>query len=140
MKRKQRTEILIQDGGSLANKLAETITTKYNYLEIIKPQYGLTMVKMRETAKKSLFYVGEVLITEAKIEINQTIGIGLVIGMEKKMAKSLAIIDAAYRASLPETKNWDVYLLQREKQITELRAKEQAGLLKSKVNFETMEV
>ncbi len=80
MKRKQRTEILIQDGGSLANKLAETITTKYNYLEIIKPQYGLTMVKMRETAKKSLFYVGEVLITEAKIEINQTIGIGLVNG------------------------------------------------------------
>ncbi len=56
------------------------------------------------------------------------------------MAKSLAIIDAAYRASLPETKNWDVYLLQRERQITEQRAKEQAGLLKSKVNFETMEV
>ncbi|SHN33430.1 phosphonate C-P lyase system protein PhnG [Gracilibacillus kekensis] len=140
MKRKQRTEILIQDGGSLAEELASTITANYNYLEIIKPQYGMTMIKMRETAKKSLFYLGEVLITESKVEIEQTIGIGIVIGMEKELAKHLAIIDAAYRADLPETKDWDTQLIEKGKQITAQRAKEQAELFRSKVNFETMEV
>ncbi|WP_208592060.1 phosphonate C-P lyase system protein PhnG [Gracilibacillus suaedae] len=140
MKRKQRTEILIQDGGVLAKELAEIVMQDYEYHEIEEPHYGLTMIKLRETAKKSLFYLGEVLVTEAKVEVHQSIGIGIVIGMEEELAKHLAIIDAAYRAELPETVEWQEKLEEVAKQIYQQKVKQQAEILKTKVNFETMEV
>ncbi|TQR14123.1 phosphonate C-P lyase system protein PhnG [Psychrobacillus soli] len=140
MKRRRRTEILIQENGHLAEKLAETIIDVYECKEILAPQYGLTMIKMRESAKNSLFYIGEVLITEAKVEINNCIGIGIVAGMEDELAKHLAIIDAAYKAELPETITWQPQLIEAEKQITKELVRKQAELFKTKVNFETMEV
>ncbi|MGN8646119.1 phosphonate C-P lyase system protein PhnG [Gracilibacillus sp. HCP3S3_G5_1] len=140
MKRKQRTEILIQEGGTLARKLAEIVIQNYEYREIEAPHYGLTMIKMRETAKKSLFYLGEALVTEAKAEVNQSIGIGIVIGMKEELAKHLAIIDAAYRAELPETAAWQEKLEAAAEKIYQQKVKEQAEFLKTQVNFETMEV
>lgn len=140
MKRRQRTEILIQGDGQLAQQFAESIMDTYECREILAPQYGLTMIKMRETAKNSLFYIGEVLITEAKVEINNRIGIGIVVGMKDELAKHLAIIDAAYKADLPEKTTWEVQLIKAEKQITKELAKKQAELFETKVSFETMEV
>lgn len=140
MKRRRRTEILIQSDPMLAESLASSITDTYKCQEIIAPQHGLTMVKLRESAKKSLFYIGEVLVTEVKVEINGSIGIGIVAGMENELATYLAIIDAAYKASLPETKAWEPRLLQAEKEIYHKRAKEQAELFETKVNFQTMDI
>ncbi|WP_449355077.1 phosphonate C-P lyase system protein PhnG [Virgibacillus natechei] len=140
MKRRRRTEILIRGESSLAHKFAAEIVQTYDCLEIIAPHYGLTMVKMRESAKNSLFYLGEVLITEAKVEIQEQIGIGLVTGMEMELAKNLAIIDAAYKARLPEVSKWEEELLRAEQYIREVKAKEQAELFETKVNFETMDV
>ncbi|MFJ7825912.1 phosphonate C-P lyase system protein PhnG [Psychrobacillus sp. NPDC096623] len=140
MKRRRRTKILIQGDIHLARKFAESIVDTYECREIMAPQYGLTMIKMRETAKKSLFYIGEVLITEAKVEINNRIGIGIVVGMKDELAQHLAIIDAAYKAELPETNTWETYLIEAENQITKERAKKQAELFETKVNFETMEI
>ncbi|WP_010648701.1 phosphonate C-P lyase system protein PhnG [Oceanobacillus massiliensis] len=140
MKRRRRTEILIQGDPELAGNLAEEIMNRYECQEIIAPHYGLTMIKMRETAKNALFYIGEVLITEAKVEINRCIGIGIVTGMQDDLAKHLAIIDAAYKANLPETSEWDSLLKEAERQIKRKKAKEQGELFETKVNFETMDI
>ncbi|MGJ9459139.1 phosphonate C-P lyase system protein PhnG [Oceanobacillus sp. CF4.6] len=140
MKRRKRTEILIQGDSKLAEKFAESIIHNYECQEIISPQYGLTMVKMRESAKKSLFYIGEVLVTEAKVEINHCIGIGVVTGMQDELAKNLAIIDAAYKADLLEIEEWEPQLMEAEQQIMKARAKDQAEIFETKVNFETMDV
>ncbi|WP_200416147.1 phosphonate C-P lyase system protein PhnG [Virgibacillus salexigens] len=140
MKRRRRTEILVQSNADLAEHLAETILQTYTCKEIVPPHHGLTMVKMRESAKQSLFYIGEVLVTEAKVEINQYIGIGIVQGMEEELAKHLAIIDAAYNATLPETREWQDLLLQAEVDLKAKKAKEQAELFETKVHFETMDV
>lgn len=140
MKRRRRTEILIQGDVQLAQKFAESIVDTYECREIMAPRYGMTMIKMRETAKNSLFYIGEVLITEAKVEINNRIGIGIVVGMKDELARHLAIIDAAYKAELPETNSWESHLIEAENRITNERAKKQAELFETKVNFETMEV
>ncbi|WP_087973834.1 phosphonate C-P lyase system protein PhnG [Oceanobacillus rekensis] len=140
MKRRRRTEILIQGDPLLAENLAESIITTYECQEIIPPQYGLTMVKMRESAKNSLFYIGEVLVTEAKVEIKGNLGIGIVAGIQEELAKYLAIIDAAYKADLPETVEWEPRLLEAERNITRERAKKQAELFETKVDFQTMDV
>ena len=140
MKRRRRTEILIQGNEQLAQKFAQAIIAKYECREITAPQYGMTMIKMRESAKNSLFYIGEVLITEAKVEIGGRIGIGIVAGMKEDLARNLAIVEAAYKADLPETAGWEQPLLEMEKEIAEAKAREQAELFETKVNFETMEV
>ncbi|RDW15851.1 phosphonate C-P lyase system protein PhnG [Oceanobacillus arenosus] len=140
MKRRKRTQILIQSDHRLAKDFAESIIQNYNCQEIVAPHYGLTMVKMRESAKNSLFYIGEVLVTEAKVEINNQIGIGIVVGMQDELARHLAIIDAAYKANLPETMEWNSQLQRAEQQVINKRAKEQAELFETKVNFETMDV
>ncbi len=140
MKRRKRTEILIQDDSNLAQDLASMILEKYECREVVMPQYGLTMIKMRESAKKSLFYMGEVLITEAKVEVQSCIGIGIIVGMEEKKARNMAIIDAAYQAGLPETESWEAELIEAEQRIIEKRLKHQADLSETKVDFETMDV
>ena len=140
MNRRRRTEIFIQGNPNLAKDFAERIMKRYACNEISTPQYGSTMMKMRETAKNSLFYIGEVLITEAKVEINREIGIGIVIGMKDDLAKNLAIIDAAYKANLPETKEWEEELFKVEETIHKEKIQKQAEILKTKVNFETMDV
>ncbi|CDQ20822.1 phosphonate C-P lyase system protein PhnG [Halobacillus karajensis] len=140
MKRRRRTEILIQERSGLAQHFAEAIIQNYSCQEVVAPQYGLTMIKMRESAKNSLFYLGEVLVTEAKMEINQCIGIGIVAGMKEELAKHLAIIDAAYKAQLPETERWHQKLVEAERRILQEKAQEQAKLFETKVDFETMDV
>ncbi|ASN07046.1 phosphonate C-P lyase system protein PhnG [Virgibacillus necropolis] len=140
MKRRRRTEILIQGDFRLAQKFAEAIIHNYECQEVVAPRYGLTMIKMRESAKNSLFYIGEVLVTEAKVEINQCIGIGIVAGMQDELAKYLAIIDAAYKANLPETEGWGTQLIEAEQRIKKEKARVQAELSETKVNFETMDV
>lgn len=140
MKRRRRTEILINGSQKLAETLAQTITEHYDVKVIQEPENGLVMMKVRETSKKSLFYPGEVLVTECKVQINDTIGIGIVTGEHPELSRHLAIIDAAYEANLPETKGWGQLLEQEEQNIMKTKAAENKSILKTKVNFETMDV
>lgn len=140
MKRRRRTEILIKGSVETSKKLAEEIINNYDIKTIEKPNSGLVMIKIRETAKKNLFYLGEVLVTEAKVQIEEHMGMGIVQDDKPELAYYLAVIDAAYNADLEETKLWTNILLEEEKRISEKKNKHQAQVLKTKVNFETMDV
>ncbi|WP_353626273.1 phosphonate C-P lyase system protein PhnG [Bacillus sp. JCM 19041] len=83
MNRHTRTKILVQSSPSLAEQLADEITVAYSVIEMIAPRQGLTMVKMRETAKKSLFYIGEALMTEAMVEIEATSALACLLEWKK---------------------------------------------------------
>ncbi|OCT12240.1 phosphonate C-P lyase system protein PhnG [Paenibacillus pectinilyticus] len=139
MKRKQRTEILINGSPDIASSLSREITSRYPVAVIEEPNHGLVMVKVRETAQKSLFYLGEVLVTECKLQIEGAIGVGIVKGDDPDKAYDLAVIDAAYAADLNETKEWTVILLRESDQIAAERAAYHAKVLQTKVDFETMD-
>ena len=138
MNRRKRTEILIRGSKELAEKLAKEIEEKYDIKTIDEPNNGLVMIKMRETAKKQLFYLGEVLVTEAKIQINGHLGMGIVAGDNEELAINLAIIDGAYKANLKETSKWDELLLNVEYNIKEKEYKLSQKILETKVDFTTM--
>lgn len=140
MKRRRRTEILINGSHNLAETLATTITSNYQVRAIQEPENGLVMMKVRETSKKSLFYPGEVLVTECKVQVDGAIGIGIVTGDLPEFSHHLAIIDAAYEANLPETKGWSQLLEQEEQNIMKIKTAVNKSILKTKVNFETMDV
>jgi len=140
MRRRRRTEILIKGSSELAKNMFKEIERNYEIKTVEEADNGLVMVKMRESAKNSLFYLGEVLITEAKVQINQKFGIGIVRGYKPKFAYWLAVIDAAYNLNLEEIKNWEKALIKEENEIKSLVAISQAKILKTKVNFENMKV
>ncbi|UKS28616.1 phosphonate C-P lyase system protein PhnG [Paenibacillus sp. HWE-109] len=139
MKRKQRTEILINGTADLAVSLSQDIASRYNIVVIEEPNHGLVMVKVRETAQKSLFYLGEVLVTECKVQIEGAIGVGLVKGDDPNKAYDLAVIDAAFGADLKETAEWSILLQQESERLAARQAAFQSKLLQTKVNFETMD-
>jgi alpha-D-ribose 1-methylphosphonate 5-triphosphate synthase subunit PhnG len=95
---------------------------------------------MRETSQKKLFYLGEVLVTECKVQIDDILGVGIIQDDNPEMAYYLAVIDASYNTGLEETKEWETVLLREEKLIKDREKKEAASILKTKVNFETMDV
>ncbi|QRG69069.1 phosphonate C-P lyase system protein PhnG [Brevibacillus choshinensis] len=139
MKRKRRTEILINGSRELAAQLAEEIIERYDVKTIEVPNQGLVMVKVRETAQKSLFYLGEVLVTECKVQINGSIGLGILHSHDRERAYQLAVIDAAYEAGLKETADWTERLIHEEAECHKRRLADQSGVLKTKVSFETMD-
>ncbi|EHQ89976.1 phosphonate C-P lyase system protein PhnG [Desulfosporosinus youngiae] len=140
MIRNKRTEILIKGSAEVSGKLAQEIKTGYDVKIIEEPNTSLVMVKVRESAKRSLFYLGEILITECKVMINESLGIGMVKGHEPALAYNLAMIDAAYNANLPQTKAWTEILLREEACINEECEGLKNKVLKTKVNFDTMKV
>lgn len=140
MIRKKRTEILIKGSAEVSEILAQEILAVYEVKTLEEANNSLVMVKVREGAKRSLFYLGEVLITECKVMINGSLGIGMVKGHEPTLAYNLAIIDAAYSADLPESKEWTNVLLLEEGQINEEYEALKHKVLKTKVNFNTMDV
>lgn len=140
MNRKKRTEILIKGSPEVSERLAQEIQIGYDVKIVEEINNSLVMVKVRESAKRSLFYLGEVLITECKVMINGTLGIGMIRGYEPVLAYNLAIIDAAYNANLPETKQWTNRLLLEEVNINKKYQILKNKILKTKVNFKTMDV
>ncbi len=139
MKRRRRTEILVNGAKELAAQLAEEITRRYDVKTIEAPNHGLVMIKARETSKKSLFYIGEVFVTECKVQIHDAIGLGILKSDDRQHAYHLAVIDAAYQADLPETTGWTDRLLAAEAAWLDRRLAAQRGVLQTKVNFETMD-
>ncbi|MFO1446480.1 phosphonate C-P lyase system protein PhnG [Bacillus sp. Bva_UNVM-123] len=140
MNRKRRTEILINSPFEVAEAFAQEIQGSYSITLIQKPESGLVMLKMRETAKKSLFYLGEVFVTECKVQIYNSIGIGIIKGDKPELSFHLAIIDAAYGAGLMETKAWTSILEEKEAELFKQRRKRNQEIMRTKVSFETMDV
>lgn len=140
MKRKRRTEILINGSHELVKEFAEEICGSFDVKIIQEPENGLVMLKVRETSKKSLYYPGEVYVTECKVQVKQSIGIGIVMGDQPKLAYNLAVVDAAFGENVSITENWISRLIEEEKRINQQKAAMQSDILKTKVNFENMDV
>lgn len=139
MDRLERTKILIDGSRSLANVLAVAIESKYDVQILSEPQHALTMMKVRETAKNSLFHLGEVLVTETKVQIDESLGLGIVVGDDAELSYELAVIDAAYQAKLDETKLWDVLFEEEKQRIQDRKQQREQEILKTKVNFDVMD-
>ncbi|WP_440961565.1 phosphonate C-P lyase system protein PhnG [Paenibacillus nitricinens] len=139
MNRRQRTETLINSSSNLAAVLADEIKGRYEIDLIEEPNHGLVMVKVRETAKKSLFYLGEVLVTECKVQIAGKMGVGLIKGDEPEKSYDLAVIEAAYAAELVETAAWSAKLYMEHALLEQAYLAEHAKVMRTKVDFETMD-
>lgn len=140
MNRKRRTLILIAGDPGLARTLAEQVAASYPIEPFEQPASGLVMVKARETAQRGLFFLGEVLMTECRVTVAGHTGLGLVRGDRPELCRHLAVIDAAFRAALPETAGWTEVLLGEETAVRNKAIQAHRDTLRTKVSFVTMDV
>lgn len=139
MNRKRRTKIFIDYANDEVIEMAKEIKDKYDVEIIQEPIEGLAMVKVRETAKNSLFYLGEVLISECKVRINDTVGIGIVKGSQAELSQALAIADVAYEENLPGLEKWTKIFEECEKDGLEKLKQKRSIVGRTKVDFEMMD-
>lgn len=108
-------------------------------VEIIKqPQKTLVMVKVRESIGRSLFYLGEVLATECMVRVDDKKGFSVMAGDQFEKILHAAIIDGALNGNCVESDWIEQELLALKKQQEKERARMNAEILKSKVNFNVM--
>ncbi|MGL5415092.1 MAG: phosphonate C-P lyase system protein PhnG [Clostridium sp.] len=140
MERKRRTEILIKGRRKMLEHMVAHIRSMCEIKVVEKPNVALTMIKMRERGKGGLFYIGEVIVTEAKVYVEGALGIGIISGIDEEKALDLAIIDGFYKLNLGEEELFYEILLREEARIKALEVRKKDGILKTKINFDTMEV
>jgi len=139
MERARRTRILIEGSAELRRGLRRSVEESRSITTVEEARGGLVMMKMRETSKNSLFYIGELLVTEAKVQIEGRIGIGIIAGDDPEAAFDLAIIDAAFNAGLEESSRWEQLLAAEESRIAGRQALEAERIDRTRVSFESMD-
>ena len=139
MNRSRRTNILCRGSKGLRDSLSAEIARTHRILEIEAPDRGLVMVKMREAARHGLFYLGDLLVTEARVQVEGAVGIGIIAGDEEEAAFSLAVIDAACNGEFPETSAWDDLLIAEERRLESEVLAADRRVLETKVDFQTMD-
>jgi len=139
MTRNRRTRILIQGDGVLRNRMAALVRERCVTELLDGPVWGLVMLSVRETARNSLFHPGEVLVSEAKVMVDGAIGLGIIAGDQPVAAEELALIDGAWNSSGIFVADWIPLLMAEESRIREEHALAQAAVLRTKVDFQTMD-
>ncbi len=142
MRRRERTRILIEGDRSLARRIASGIEASLPVTVLDDPREGLVMVKVRESAKRQQFFLGEVLMTSCRVKVNGSQGLGMAMGDDRDLAYDLAVIDAA--CSLDEGQaelaRWEEELLAERGRIDAAARQKRAVANKTRVDFSTMEV
>jgi len=134
--KKQLTKILARADKRDIATLAADIQKMHKPVIVKEPDKTLTMIKMREPVKQSLFYIGEVIVCEAAVEIDGVLGVAVLMGDDSEKTLNMAIIDAAI--------NKGVFcdmdrLFELERAQNNVLMKENAMHLKTMVKFESMD-
>lgn len=82
---------------------AEPLIAALGDLEVVENRTGLVMLPMRDTAQGTNFHLGEVLVSEARIEAEGEIGYGMRRGRDLEAAMAMAIVDLSLALGRSET-------------------------------------
>ncbi len=137
MKRKERFELIAIARKEKLNLIAEEVRKSLK-VKVIKQNTALIMMRARDSVEKEVFNLGEVLVSEAWVEVNGVLGYSLVLGDDTEKALAGAILDAVCELRHPLSKKI-VNMLKEEKEYYEKgRAKEWMRIKSTKVEFEVM--
>ena len=136
MEKRRLSRILARADRRDVAALSADIQKKYKPVVMKGPGKTLAMIKMREPVSQSLFYIGEVIVCEAAVEIDGVQGVCVLMGDDIEKTLDIAIIDAA--CSKGVFSEMDT-LLTWEKDQNDCVMRENAMHLKTTVNFESMD-
>lgn len=138
MNRAKRTEIMCKASRCFLEGLSAKIVDVSKVSVLEEPCTTLVMIKMRENAQKHLFYIGEVLVSECKVSLEDKVGLGILRGSRLVNSYHMAVVDAAYNAELGICEELDELLLMEDKRQRDKKRVDLEDILETKVNFDTV--
>ena len=139
MQKKRLFQIMSKAKTNQLKILSEKISDTHEIVIIKEPAKNLAMIKMREPVRSSLYYLGEVMVTEAIVECNGIKGMSVTMGDDFDRALCMAIIDCGFNNSFSEMDKITEMLLTLEAKQQRLIEQENAMHLKTMVSFNTMD-
>jgi len=136
MDKKRLTKILAKADRSAVAALSADVQKGHAPVIIKEPGKTLAMIKVRDPVKQGLFYIGEVMVSEAAVELDGVKGVAVTMGDDTEKALHMAIIDAAINRGIFD--RMDAFLALEEEQEDRVR-RENAMHLKTMVNFTSMD-
>ncbi len=122
------------------NNLAEVVLSGYteSQIKILSgPRQGLVMLRVRESVADGQFNAGEVLVTEVRLELDDTFGFGMLTGNRPREAVAVALVDAAVRKGGPVADHLQTELERLSLEIDKERRQLARRVATTKVTFET---
>jgi len=136
MDKKRMTKVLVRADRSEIEALSADIRKTYRPVMIKEPAKTLAMIKLRDPVKQGVFYLGEVIVSEAVVEIDGVQGVAVMMGDDTDRVLGMAIIDAA--VNIEVFTNFEKLAELEEKQ-SKRELQEHVMNLKTMVNFESMD-
>ena len=136
MEKRRISKILARAGKEEVKKLADEIKENYTPVIVKAPEKSLTMIRMREPVQDSLFYLGEVIVSEAIVDLDGAKGVAVIMGDDFEKVLDMAVIDAACNKGVFQ--RYD-FLEQLEKEQTRRLEKENALFMQTMVSFHSMD-
>lgn len=136
MNKRRLSKILAKASPQQVQELAGEIKTQHEITVVKAPEKSLAMIKMRDPVKESLFYLGEVIVSEAIVDLDGAKGTAVLMGDDYEKALDMAVIDAACNKGV--FVRFDV-LEQLEAEQNRRTEQENALFLKTMVNFTSMD-
>lgn len=130
---------LVESSFLIWQKLGKKLASHYQVKIIQAPETCLVMMPARDSVERSSFYLGELLVTEAVVEINGHRGYGLAMEDRPEHALTYAIIDAALNGGLPEVEEIKQLLKQADDEINKRFELEKRMVASTRVNFAILE-
>jgi len=136
MDKRRFTRVLVRADRSEVAALSADILKTYHPVIVKEPTKTLTMIKLRDPVRRGMFYIGEVIVCEASVEIDGEPGLSVLMGDDIEKTLDMAIIDAAVNKGVFE--GFHEMLALEEKQ-ERASMQENAMCLRTMVNFESMD-
>ncbi|HVO43853.1 MAG TPA: phosphonate C-P lyase system protein PhnG [Aggregatilineales bacterium] len=97
----QYLSVLSQAPADQVKALAEALIPSLEPITVLYDRTGLVMLPFTDTAQGDLFYLGEVLIAEARVRVvHEVEGYGACLGHDVEQALALALLDSALTAGI----------------------------------------
>lgn len=132
-------EILTESSLSIWEEVSNKLASNYQVKVIQAPETCLIMMPALDSAQQGSFFLGELLVTEAVVEINGHRGYGLAMEDSPENALTYAIIDAALTGKLPETEEINQLLTQAQEEIIRGIEQEKRMIASTRVKFTILE-
>ena len=108
MEKRRLSKILAKADAAQVRQMAEKIRKQYEVTVIKAPEKSLTMIKMRDPVKETLFFLGEVIVCEAIVCLDGIKGMAVIMGddFERRYWIWQSLMRHATKASLQTKDCW----------------------------------
>jgi alpha-D-ribose 1-methylphosphonate 5-triphosphate synthase subunit PhnG len=96
MDQSEYLSVLCRAPAHEVKQFAEALIPELGLIEVVQNRTGLVMLPMRESVRGNDFFLGEVLVAEAHVRLDNAEGYAACLGRDLQQALAIALIDAAY--------------------------------------------